>query len=80
MANSHPGSYCGQDAYNDMFVTEKVNGLVHRERSSTSALSSRESGCIELLTRPTEGIDRERERERERERVAPSVLIVKRAA
>lgn len=21
-ANSHPGSYCGQDAYNDMFVTE----------------------------------------------------------
>ena len=25
MANSHPGSYCGQDAYNDMFVTEKTN-------------------------------------------------------
>lgn len=23
MANSHPGSYCGQDAYNDMFVVEK---------------------------------------------------------
>lgn len=23
MANSHPGSYCGQDAYNDMFVTER---------------------------------------------------------
>ena len=23
MANSHPGSYCGQDAYSDMFVTEK---------------------------------------------------------
>lgn len=23
MANSHPGSYCGQDAYNDMFVTEQ---------------------------------------------------------
>ena len=23
MANSHPGSYSGQDAYNDMFVTEK---------------------------------------------------------
>lgn len=22
MANSHPGSYCGQDAYNNMFVTE----------------------------------------------------------
>ena len=23
MANSHPGSYCGQDAYNDMFVVGK---------------------------------------------------------
>lgn len=23
MANSHPGSYCGQDAYTDMFITEK---------------------------------------------------------
>lgn len=22
MANSHPGSYCGQDAYNDVLVTE----------------------------------------------------------
>lgn len=22
MANSHPGSYCGQDAYNNMLVTE----------------------------------------------------------
>lgn len=27
MANSHPGSYCGQDAYNDMFVTEKRNDI-----------------------------------------------------
>ena len=27
MANSHPGSYCGQDAYNDMFVVENSNGL-----------------------------------------------------
>ena len=25
MANSHPGSYCGQDAYNDMFVVENRN-------------------------------------------------------
>ena len=23
MANTHPGSYCGQDAYNDMLITEK---------------------------------------------------------
>ena len=27
MANSHPGSYCGQDAYNDMLVTERRNEL-----------------------------------------------------
>lgn len=25
MANSHPGSYCGQDAYSDMLVTEDRN-------------------------------------------------------
>lgn len=25
MANSHPGSYCGQDAYNDVLITEKRN-------------------------------------------------------
>ena len=31
MANSHPGSYCGQDAYNDMLVTE--DGLFHRRRA-----------------------------------------------
>lgn len=32
MANSHPGSYCGQDAYNDMFVTgkAKVHSVVRR--------------------------------------------------
>ena len=23
MANSHPGSYCGQDAYNDMLITQR---------------------------------------------------------
>lgn len=28
MANSHPGSYCGQDAYTDMFITEKENELL----------------------------------------------------
>lgn len=26
MANSHPGSYCGQDAYNDMLVVEDKGG------------------------------------------------------
>ena len=31
MANSHPGSYCGQDAYNDMFVTVRKNDLHNGE-------------------------------------------------
>lgn len=24
-ANSHPGSYCGQDAYNDMLIAGEAN-------------------------------------------------------
>ena len=27
MANSHPGSYCGQDAYSDMLITETSDGI-----------------------------------------------------
>lgn len=31
MANSHPGSYCGQDAYNDMFIAgEDMETVVRR--------------------------------------------------
>ena len=53
MANSHPGSYCGQDAYNDMFVTEKRNGLLHRKRTVGTTETKSEGGCIELYARPT---------------------------
>ena len=56
MANSHPGSYCGQDAYSDMLVTD--NGMVHRKRTSPSVVSERESGCAELYGRSTEIITR----------------------
>lgn len=35
MANSHPGSYCGQDAYNDMFVTEKNNDRLFTSKTRT---------------------------------------------
>ena len=49
MANSHPGSYCGQDAYNDMLVTEKKKLLYAELRSDTytqsetsSAMSARD--------------------------------------
>lgn len=33
MANSHPGSYCGQDAYSDMLITGD-NHVDHGNRSS----------------------------------------------
>ena len=57
MANSHPGSYCGQDAYTDMFITEDRNGILHRERPSASTLSVRDGGCAELYGRSTENIE-----------------------
>lgn len=49
MANSHPGSYCGQDAYNDMLVTE--NELLHRKRSGRPVGSISEGRSIELHAR-----------------------------
>ena len=36
MANSHPGSYCGQDAYNDMLITKSAER--ERERVWTYAI------------------------------------------
>lgn len=38
MANSHPGSYCGQDAYNDMLIAHSLKAkgnCDHREDSET---------------------------------------------
>ncbi len=52
VANSHPGSYCGQDAYNDVLVAE--NGLLHRERTSSSTLLERKGRGVELHGRSTE--------------------------
>lgn len=53
---AHAGSYNGQDAYNDMLVVD--DGLLHRERTSESALPSDNSGCAELLGRSTKNSDR----------------------
>ena len=48
MANSHPGSYCGQDAYSDMFVTEKRgNGM-----SETIVRRLSEKECERLMGYP----------------------------
>ena len=51
MANSHPGSYCGQDAYNDMFVMEKRNGLLHWKRATDAVAVDAPCGCAELHAR-----------------------------
>ena len=53
MANSHPGSYCGQDAYSDMFVTENRNELLHRQRTIDAAQTVGESGSTQLHARST---------------------------
>lgn len=47
---AHAGSYNGQDAYNDMLVTE--DGLLHRERTNQST-DERKGRCAELYARPT---------------------------
>lgn len=62
MANSHPGSYCGQDAYNDMFVTEEMR-VLHRKRADQSG-DERDGRSLKLHARSTGCVDRERERER----------------
>ena len=51
MANSHPGSYCGQDAYSDMLITEERNELLHGKRTVTPK-SVGDSGSVELYARP----------------------------
>ena len=53
MANSHPGSYCGQDAYSDMFVTEKDNGLRNRKWSAHAVTADALDRRTELHARPT---------------------------
>ena len=54
MANSHPGSYCGQDAYNNMLVTE--NGLLRREWTDAPG-NDRNGRNIELYARSTDTPD-----------------------
>lgn len=47
-------SYSGQDAYNDMFVTEKKNERMHRERTTQSDVYGREDRFSELHARPAD--------------------------
>lgn len=52
MANSHPGSYCGQDAYSDMFVTERNNNdLRSRKWATPTVKADAQDRCVELYAR-----------------------------
>lgn len=48
MANSHPGSYCGQDAYTDMFVTCKE---VFENHSQDARYAHLENTCSTMVAR-----------------------------
>ena len=48
---AHAGSYNGQDAYSDMLVID--DGLLHRERTNSTAENKREGGNTELHARST---------------------------
>lgn len=56
MANSHPGSYCGQDAYNDMFVTEKTNDIHNSKTGFSHEGADGQSLCTDSdrLQRPAD--------------------------
>lgn len=67
MANSHPGSYCGQDAYSDMLITDENLQLskdrrVQGIKRSENNCSQRLQGCNRLncarggeINEPTQG-------------------------
>lgn len=48
MANSHPGSYCGQDAYNDMLVTENEDIFTAKNRRVQTIRQSKDN-CTQRL-------------------------------
>lgn len=54
MANSHPGSYCGQDAYNGMLITDE--NMVHRKWADASAML-KQGRCAELHARSTNNFE-----------------------
>lgn len=52
----HPGSYNGQDAYNDMLVIDDESN-VHRERSSQTIENAKNDRCFELYARSASSFD-----------------------
>ena len=56
MANSHPGSYCGQDAYSDMLVVD--DGFMYGKRTVASSSADRCCRCAELYARSASNYSR----------------------
>lgn len=52
---AHPGSYNGQDAYNDMLVVG--NGLRSRKRSAASSAVAEDGRCAELYARSADNFE-----------------------
>ena len=47
MANSHPGSYCGQDAYSDMLIAGGTNDRTDLHGNRTSQCGNHEGGGVQ---------------------------------
>lgn len=54
MANSHPGSYCGQDAYNDMFVTEEHGTMGNGNRTHEQPITGEDTSTVVRRLTPQE--------------------------
>lgn len=55
---AHPGSYNGQDAYNDMFITEKEReSMGNRQRADEPIEAATDSRNSELYARSTDSVD-----------------------
>lgn len=69
-ANSHPGSYTGQDAYNDMLVTavdcrnftenEKINGTLQAKENGGSSINLNNIARINIIVRRLTPLECER--------------------
>lgn len=49
MANSHPGSYCGQDAYSDMLIVEDQDERTVMHGNGAGQCGNNEGGCPTLV-------------------------------
>ena len=51
MANSHPGSYCGQDAYSDMLIVEEQDERTFMHGNDAGQCGNNEGGVSNFGSR-----------------------------